>query len=102
MAQTASLARMRQGRGLTVQRDRLKGRVVCGTAYEHLKDRKSRVLYPGPGFLSCALMPKKHFNGLINHITPHVYRKHLWNGMTAVTGYSPASGTKFSTRSLDL
>ena len=31
--------------------------------------RKRRVLYPGPGFLSSAtwpLMPKKHFNGLIN------------------------------------
>ena len=31
--------------------------------------RKSRVLYPGPGFLSSAtwpLLPKKHYNGLIN------------------------------------
>ena len=30
---------------------------------------KSRVLYPGPGFLSSATwpsMPKKHYNGLIN------------------------------------
>ena len=32
-------------------------------------NRKSRVLYPGPGFLSSATwpsLPKKHFNGLIN------------------------------------
>ena len=31
--------------------------------------RKSRVLYPGPGFLSSATwpsLPKKHYNGLIN------------------------------------
>ena len=31
---------------------------------------KSRVLYPGPGFLSSATwpsLPKKHYNGLINH-----------------------------------
>ena len=32
-------------------------------------NRKNRVLYPGPGFLSSAtwpLLPKKHYNGLIN------------------------------------
>ena len=32
-------------------------------------NRKSRVSYPGPGFLSSATwhsLPKKHFNGLIN------------------------------------
>ena len=32
-------------------------------------NRKSRVLYPSPGFLSSAtwsLLPKKHYNGLIN------------------------------------
>ena len=32
-------------------------------------NRKSRVLYPGPRFLSSAtwpLLPKKHYNGLIN------------------------------------
>ena len=35
----------------------------------HGINRKSRVLYPGPGFLSSATwssMPKKHYNGLIN------------------------------------
>ena len=34
--------------------------------------RKSRVSYPGPGFLSSATwpsLPKKHYNGL-NHILP--------------------------------
>ena len=33
-------------------------------------NRKSRVLYPGPGFLSSATwpsLPKKHYNGLINN-----------------------------------
>ena len=33
----------------------------------HLKDRKSRVLYPGPGFLSsttCPSLPNKHYTGL--------------------------------------
>ena len=54
----------------------LKGRVVCGTVYGnmHFKNllgsiNKSRVSYPGLGFLSSATwpsMPKKHFNGLIN------------------------------------
>ena len=32
-------------------------------------NRKSRVLYPNPGFLSSATwpsLPKKHYNGLIN------------------------------------
>ena len=34
-------------------------------------NRKSRVLYPGPGFLSRTTwpsMPKKHYDGLITHI----------------------------------
>ena len=34
-------------------------------------NRKSRVSYPGPGFLSSAtwpLLPKKHYNGLNKHI----------------------------------
>ena len=33
--------------------------------------RKSRVSYPGPGFLSSATwpsLPKKHYNGLINRL----------------------------------
>ena len=58
-----------------MQPDCLKGRVVCGTVYGdmHLKDLlgsihcKSRVSYPGPGFLSSATWPsllKKHYNGL--------------------------------------
>ena len=39
--------------------------------------RKSRVLYPGPGFLSSATwpsLPKKHYNGLnqTSHITGNV------------------------------
>ena len=36
--------------------------------------RKSRVSYPGPGFLSSAtwpLLPKKHYNGL-NQINPNL------------------------------
>ena len=35
-------------------------------------NRKSRVSYPGPGFLSSATwpsLPKKHYNGLINQPT---------------------------------
>ena len=40
--------------------------------------RKSRVLYPGPGFLSSATwpsLPKKHFNGLnqLNHLKSSIY-----------------------------
>ena len=45
-------------------RNRLKGRVVCGTVYGemHLKDlqgiiRKSRILYPVLGFLPSATWP---------------------------------------------
>ena len=55
----------------------VKGRVVCGTVYGdmHLKDLlgsilKSRVSYPGPGFLSSATwpsLPKKRYNGLIQN-----------------------------------
>ena len=42
-------------------------------------NRKSRVSYPGPGFLSSATwlsLPKKHYNGLINQsftLFPTVY-----------------------------
>ena len=65
---------MRLGRSLAVQPDCLKGRVVCGTVeWGHALKRspgiirKSRVSYPGPGFLSSATwpsLPKKHYNGL--------------------------------------
>ena len=76
-----------------MQPDCLKGRVVCETVYGdmHLKDlvgsgsvwnclwghalkrppgiiRKSKVSYPGPGFLSSTTwhsLPKQHYNGLI-------------------------------------
>ena len=51
--------------------DCLKGCVVCGTVYALKRspgiNRKSRVSYPGPGFLSSATwpsLPKKHFIGL--------------------------------------
>ena len=64
------MARMRKGRGLTVQPDCLKDCAVCGTVYGdmHLKiswdlsKEKSIVSYPGLGFLSSATwppMPKK-------------------------------------------
>ena len=69
---------MHKGRSLAVLPDCLKGRVVCGTVFGdiHLKRspgiyRKSRVSYPGPGFLSSATwpsLPKKHCNGLINQM----------------------------------
>ena len=39
--------------------------------------RKSRVSYPGPGFLSSATwpsLPKKHYNGL-NQTKPNCFRK---------------------------
>ena len=51
---------MRKGRSLAVQSDCIKGRVMCGTVYGI--NRKIRVSYPGPGFLSSAT--KKHDNGL--------------------------------------
>ena len=52
--------------------------LVCGTVYGDINymhalkrspgiNRKSRVLYPGPGFLSSATwpsLPKKHYNGI--------------------------------------
>ena len=39
--------------------------------------RKSRVLYPGPGFLSSATWPlKKHYNGLINQSI--LYSELMW------------------------
>ena len=56
-----------------MQPDCLKGRVVCGTVWGHaLKrspgiNRKRRVSYPGPGFLSSATwpsLPKMPYNGL--------------------------------------
>ena len=45
--------------------------------------RKSRVSYPGPGFLSSATwpsLPKKHYNGLINNqpVIPWVLMKYRW------------------------
>ena len=62
-----------------MQPDCLKDRVVCETVPGgHALKRspgincKSRVLYPGPGFLSSAawpLLPKKHYNGFINQST---------------------------------
>ena len=68
---------MRQCKSLTVQTNYLKGWVVCRPVYGDvcLKDLLggisifSRVLYPGPGFLSKAIwlsMLKMHYNGLIN------------------------------------
>ena len=58
-----------------MQPDCVEGRVVCGTIYEdmHYRDLlgincKSRVVYPGPKFLSSVtwpLMHKKHSNELI-------------------------------------
>ena len=52
-----------------------KNGTMCRTVYGdmHLKDllgSNASVLYPGTGFLSSAtwpLMPKKHYNGLINN-----------------------------------
>ena len=44
--------------------------------------RKSRVSYPGPGFLSSAtwpMLPKKHYNGL-NQTKPIILYKHLTVG----------------------
>ena len=41
--------------------------------------RKSRVSYPGPGFLSSATwpsLPKKHYNGL-NQTKPNKYRNDI-------------------------
>ena len=64
---------MHWGRNLTMQPNCLKGRKVCGTVYALKRspwiNRKSRVLYPGPGFLCSATwpsLPKNHSNGLIN------------------------------------
>ena len=59
-----------------MQPDCLKGHVVCGTVPGGTCtpgiNCKSRVLYPGPGFLSSAAWPllaKKHYNGFINQST---------------------------------
>ena len=57
-----------------MQPDYLEGRVVCYCLWGYaLKrspgiNRKSRVMYPGPGLLSSATwpsLPKKYYNGLI-------------------------------------
>ena len=65
-----------------MQPDCLKGRVVfwnCQWGHALKRSpgiiRKSRVLYPSPGFLSSAIwpsLPKKHYNGLINQSTRRV------------------------------
>ena len=62
-------------RSLTVQPNCVKGGIVCGTGYvdRHYRspgiNRKSRILNPGPRFLSSAawlkLMPTKHSSGFI-------------------------------------
>ena len=48
--------------------------------------RKSRVSYPGPGFLSSAtwaMLPKKHYNGLnqtkpkTQHVKSHIQSSHV-------------------------
>ena len=42
--------------------------------------RKSRVSYPGPGFLSSAtwpMLPKKHYNGLNQTVTPTLNQRRL-------------------------
>ena len=51
----------------------LKAWVVCGTVLKRYPgiNCKSRVWYPGPGFISSAtwpLMSKKHYNGLIKQL----------------------------------
>ena len=51
--------------------------------------RKSRVSYPGPGFLSSATwpsLPKKHYNGLnqTKHTYIHTYM-HMYNSVSAVS-----------------
>ena len=62
---------------------------MCGTLYGHAPQRspgiirKSRVSYPGPGFLSSATwpsLPKKHYNGLINQSInqPEIIHIHIW------------------------
>ena len=69
---------MRYDRSLIVLPDCLKGRGVCGTHLNCLWGgalkrspgiiRKSRILYPGPGYLSSAswpLLPKPNFPVLI-------------------------------------
>ena len=62
---------MRWGWSLAVQPDCLKGRVVCGTVYGKRSPviiRKSRVSYPGPGFLSSATWPSQ-CNVMDCHVT---------------------------------
>ena len=64
------------GGSLTVQPDCLEGSMwnrLWGQARKSSPriNRKSRVLYPGPGLLSSTTrpsMPKKHYNGLIKLI----------------------------------
>ena len=69
---------MRKGRSLRVQPDCLKDRVVCGSMHRSLGiNRKCRVLFPGPGFLSSStwpLMPKNNSNGLINQSNEQILK----------------------------
>ena len=72
---------MRWGWSLAVKPNCLKGRVVCGNALKRSPGiiRKSRVSYPGPGFLSSPTwpsLPKKHYNGL-NQTKPYIYWDNL-------------------------
>ena len=54
-------------------------------------NRKSRVSYPGPGFLSSAtwpLLPKKHYNGL-NQIKPNLVSVATWMKCASDTLWIP-------------
>ena len=77
----------------------LKGRVVCGTVLwgNALKRspgiiRKSRVSYPGPGFISSAtrpLLPIKHYNGLNQTILTSYWQRRvscMRQGMLTLSG----------------
>ena len=65
-----------------MQRDCLKGRIVCGTVYGdmHFKiswdQSKSRVSNLGIRFLSSATWPLLHYNGLINQPISSCYRRY--------------------------
>ena len=64
--------------------------------------RKSRVSYPGPGFLSSAtwsLLPKKHYNGL-NKQTNN--QKQQWTNKNQTILTTPAKCSKTSFSSLVL
>ena len=61
------LARRHKGRSSAVKRDCYKGRVVCGTAYGHLKDilvsfARVRYCIPVPDFLFSAAWPSLDFD----------------------------------------